>query len=460
MKELLLISGLGLVAMLAEIANLRKLLYPIALLGLVALLVFVIMDWNNSEVLYGMMRMDKFALAFTGLIAVIGFCWFVMSDKYFTDKTNLSDHYALVFFATTGAVVMVSFTNMTMLFLGIEILSIPLYVLAGSRKLDVASNEASFKYFLLGAFSSGFLLLGITLVYGSTGSFDVAKIHDFIIDNGKVSGMLVTGIVFLLIALSFKVAVVPFHFWAPDVYQGSPTLVTAFMATIVKIAGFGAIFRLFTLCFSELIPVYAEEIWSICAITFIVANILAATQDNVKRMLAYSSISHAGFMFVSLLLLTNQVNQALYYYLAVYAGASLMSFWVLYLLSGNEEGSGNNLHSFDGLAKRNPFLAGVMTLALLSMAGIPPLAGFFAKYLIFYNALEAGYVWLVVLAVIGSLIGLYYYFKVIIAMFFRQSSVAPAVIEIPWAHRATLTMICISLVLLGLFPDMVVQILS
>ena len=456
MNELLALTGLGVFAMFAEIFNFRKAIYPVVLLGLAAVIGLCFLDWNNTQTYYNMMRTDHFALAFTGVMSATALLWFLMSKSYFEDETNMSDHFALVLFALVGAFCMVSYTNMSMLFIGIEVLSIPLYVLVGSRKRDIASNEASFKYFLMGSFASAFLLFGITFLYGATGTFDIAAIGESIIRaNGSVSTLFLVGVLLILIAMSFKVSAAPFHFWAPDVYQGAPTVVTAFMATIVKTAAIAAFFRLFSTSFAGAESRFADSIWAIAAATMLIGNIIAAAQSNVKRMLAYSSIGHAGFMMIAVLLLSAEAGQSILYYTSAYSAASIAAFLVLYLVGSVGEGN-VNISSFNGLVKRNPLMAGTMTMALLSMSGIPPLAGFFAKYFIFVGALKAGFNGLTLIAIVSSLIGVYYYFKIIIAMFFGNPDGLPK-FNLSNTHRFLLLFVSVLIVILGLFPDLITR---
>jgi NADH-quinone oxidoreductase subunit N len=380
----------------------------------------------------------------------------VMADGFFKDESSLTDHFALILFALAGGVLMVSYTNMTMLFLGIEILSIPMYVLAGSKKDVIASNEAGFKYLILGAFSTGFLLFGIALIYGSTGSFDLPTIADFVTSHaGAIPGMFYVGVLLMLIAMVFKVSGVPFHFWAPDVYEGAPTSVTAFMATIVKTAAFAAFLRLFYSTFANTGGVWINVVWVIAALTLLVGNITAVIQTSTKRMLAYSSIAHAGYMLLALIALNQYSQSSVLFYSLAYSIGSIASFGILNIVM---KARGNDTtESFNGLAKSNPLLAVAMTVALLSLAGIPPTAGFFAKYYIFTAAFQSGYGMLVLIAILASLIGVYYYFRIIIAMFFKQSDAAP--IEVTANHKLLFIITILLTIALGLFPNYIIRLL-
>jgi NADH-quinone oxidoreductase subunit N len=461
-KELLLLTALGLIALLAEIFNFKKLLFPLVLVGLAGVIAVCVFDWTPKDTdryfFSNMLNVNHFALGFTIVIMLVSIFWFLMSEKYFTDETNVTDHFALVLFALVGAFLLVSYSNLTMLFLGIETLSIPLYVLVGSKKKDLASNESAFKYFLMGAFASAFLLFGITLIYGVTGSFDLAQIAAYVSKSqGAVPPLFYAGGLLMLVGMSFKVSAAPFHFWAPDVYQGAPTVITAFMATVVKTAAFGAFFRLFWVAFSQVGAEWSHIMWVMAAATLLIGNITAVYQKSVKRLLAYSSIAHAGFMFIAILAMSKMSGSAILYYSAAYSLSSLTAFLVLYLVMENRAGD-DSIDSFNGLVKKSPLLAGSMTIAMLSLSGIPPLAGFFAKYFIFVAAINQGFYWLVGIAILGSLIGVYYYFKIIIAMFFRASQ-DDGPVTVPSDQKALLFVLSLMIIILGLIPEIILGLL-
>ncbi len=456
MKALVLLSSLGLISLLAEIFSFKKLLYPFVLIGIVATFIFNLSDWNTNITYFKMMHYDNYAVAFTSVILVIAFLWFLMSESYFKEETSLTDHFALILFALAGTVIMVSYTNMTMLFLGIEILSISMYILAGSKKDDLGSNEAAFKYLIMGAFATGFLLFGITLIYGSTGSFDLTEISNFVASHqGTVPSIFYAGVLLMLIGLSFKVSAAPFHFWAPDVYQGAPTVITAFMATIVKTAAFAAFLRLFSTSFASVNDTWVNIVWVMAALTLLVGNITAVMQTSTKRMLAYSSVAHAGYMLLALLAGNSYSSSAILFYTTAYSIGSIATFCILNIIT-NAKGN-DTVDSFNGLGKSNPFLAFVMTIALLSLAGIPPTAGFFAKYYIFTAAFQSGFTGLVLIAIIASLVGVYYYFRIIIAMYFKENT--DEIITIKINHKILLITVAIAIIALGLFPDFIIRLL-
>lgn len=459
MNAVYILSGLGIFSLLSEIFNFRRILFPVVLIGLLASILLLAMDWNSSASYYSnMLTFDNYAVAFSAGISVIAFLWFMMSKDYFENNTHVTDHFALVLFALVGAVFMVSYSNMAMLFLGIEILSIALYILAGSKMNDLFSNEASFKYFLMGAFATGFLLFGIALIYGVTGSFDLIKIANGVTGAtaGNMRYVLYAGILLMLVGLAFKISAVPFHFWAPDVYEGSPTVITAFMSTIVKMAAFAAFFRLFSTCFGSVTSEWKDVIQVVAVLTLLVSNITAVYQNSVKRMLAFSSIAHAGYMLIALASLNNTSDSAILYYVMAYAVASLGAFAVLHNVAFENENV--STEAFNGLAKRNPFLSFVMTVSLLSLAGIPPLAGFFAKYYIFTVAFESGLTWLVLIAIVTSLIGIYYYFRIIIAMYLKSSDVLNPV-PVPGMQKVLMVICLLASIILGIAPDLLIQLI-
>ncbi len=460
MNTLIILSALGVLALFSEMLNFKKALLPLIMLGLVGALAADVMDWNLNKSFYNnMITVDNYSVAFTGLLIVITLLWFIMSPEFFHEPTSRVDHFALIIFALVGAQLMTSYSNMLMLFLGIEILSIPMFILAGSNKSDLNSNEAALKYFLMGAFATGFLLFGIALIYGATGSFNIQTIAQFVFgQQGNFPVMIIAGVLMMLVGLAFKVSAAPFHFWAPDVYTGSPTVITAFMSTVVKTAAFAGFFRLFFTCFNTGNAVWTNTIWVLAALTIIIGNLTAVSQTNFKRMLAYSSIAHAGYMLLAILSVSGSREYAqgsVLFYAAAYSISSITSFAVLLLVSHITKS--DSIDSFNGLAKKNPLLAFVTVLAMLSLAGIPPMAGFFAKYYVFTAALQQHYTGLVLIAVAGSLVGVFYYFRIIIAMFKTETEG----VDVPVTNvfGAFLVVTSLAALLLGIMPQLVAGLL-
>lgn len=427
MKAILILFLTALVVLFAGLSGRRGTLRGIALGGVLLALGSLFWDMTQADALgwntrfAGMFVFDGYALAFGSVILltlalVVGLSGWGFRQLHDT----LGDNYGLLLFSTCGALVMVSFTNLTMLFLGIEILSIPLYVLAGSRRDEPASNEAALKYFLMGAFATGILLYGFALIYGATGSFDLSVIAEQVGALSVSRNMLHIGILMVIIGLGFKISAVPFHFWAPDVYSGSPTMVTAIMATVVKTAGFAAFYRLFDTAFGGAADFWGLPLSAIAALTMTLANTTAIFQQDFKRMMAYSSIAHAGYLLMGILAIGSAAaegGQAILYYALVYSIATVTAFAV-YMLAAEQNQDGT-FAAFRGLGKKQPALAALMAVSMLTLAGIPPTAGFFGKYFLFVSVFER-YPWLVVLAVINSAVSIYYYFKVIIEMYFTR----------------------------------------
>jgi NADH-quinone oxidoreductase subunit N len=393
------------------------------------------------------------AALFTKIAIVTTILLFFLGGFAFTNhRSHQSELYALMMFALSGGIILFGFQNLVTLFIGIEILSIPLYVMAGSNKTDLRSNEASIKYFLMGAFATGFLLFGIAFVYGSTGTFDIYKIQEFSVNNSK-DLMLIIGAIMILCAMSFKVALAPFHMWSPDVYAGSPSLITAFMASVVKISGFFALFKMMTLGFSGITAEWLNILGVFLIITLFLANAMGLAQTNAKRMLAYSSVSHAGYIGLVFFGMTAQSTYNLAFYLFAYSLATIGVFMCLIYVEKIKRETSYN--AFKGLAKSEPLLAVVATISLMSMAGIPLTAGFMGKFALFAQALtKDNNAFLVIIAVLGSAISIAYYLRLIIAMFFFKESTFKTSEKVTITYNIVAVVIIASLVVLGVFPDL------
>jgi NADH-quinone oxidoreductase subunit N len=336
-----------------------------------------------------------------------------------------------------------------MLFIGIEIISIPLYILTGSDKKNLKSNEASLKYFLMGAFSTGIMLMGIALLYGNSGSFSVTKIA---IAGAGLSYLEALGTLLIFISLSFKVSLAPFHFWTPDVYDGAPTVFTSFMATVVKVASFAAFIRLFESRYGSMGSQTERLIAIVIILTLAFGNLTAVFQQSVKRMLAYSSIAQAGFMMFALFTVNDLAKEGLILYAAAYCIATIGIFAVLIKMQDY------TYEGFNGFAKSQPLLAAVLTICLLSLAGIPLTAGFFAKYYMLASVVKSGhYIGLVIIAVLFAAVSAYYYFKVIQAMYFKDGEVLFP--DVTSRFRILMLLVAVLIVLLGVFPNLLLQFL-
>jgi NADH-quinone oxidoreductase subunit N len=456
MNTLIAIAGLGIICLIAEIFNLRKAIVPVTIIGLLATLGLNVADYNAGASFYNnMVVTDNYAVAFSSLFIVLAILLIALTPDFHKEhKAKLSDFVAIKLFLLSGAVAMVSFGNLAMFFLGIEILSISLYVLAASQPKNLKSNEAGMKYFLMGAFASGIILFGITLIYGATGSFDTAAIYTAVA-AGTQPGWFFIGIVMLTIGLLFKIAAVPFHFWAPDVYEGSPALTTATMSTLAKVAAMAAFYKLMRSMNHEVPGSYMTIITIVSALSMTIGNLMALKQNNVKRMLAFSGISHAGFM---LMVFFNPImtSGTLLYYTAAYALAGIAAFAVVLSVCGNKENE--DIYNFNGLGKSNPVMAAILTCSLLSMAGIPIFAGFFAKMFLFNQVLSSGHVAIVIIAVVNSIISVGYYFKLILAMYTKDDISEKQTVPVMYTAVAVLA-IAINIGM-GLWPSFVLDLLK
>jgi NADH-quinone oxidoreductase subunit N len=457
MNIIITIVVTALAVLYAGLFKAKKALLPLTLVGLLISLAFAVTAWNSDTVYYGMMEMDNFALAFSSLTILGTVFIFLLTQNYFSkDSENVAEYYTLILFALAGIVIMVSYTNMSMLFIGIEIMSVALYILAGIRKNNFASNEASLKYFLMGAFSTGFLLFGITLVYGATGSFSLHAINQYLVGNHQaVSPLFYPGVILIMVGLCFKIGAAPFHFWTPDVYEGAPSLITAFMSTVVKTAGFAAFLRLFAGTFAPLHDFWMPPLMAIVCITLFIGNVTALFQKNFKRMLAYSSISHAGYLLFSLVTLTANSANNVMVYAAAYTFASIIAFAVLILVK--QKTGHDTFESFNGLGKRNPLVALALTVAMLSLAGIPLTAGFIGKYLMLLNVMNEYQIYLVAFAILNALVGFYYYLRVIVAMYFKEG--ADIVLETPVQYKVVLILSVIITIFLGVYPTIILNLI-
>jgi len=456
MNTLIAIIGLGILCLLFEIFNLRKAIVPITIIGLLAVLGLTISEFNSTESYYNnMIVVSKFSTTFSSLFIILTIFLVALSHNFYENHpTKISDYVAIKIFLLAGSVAMVSFGNLSMFFLGIEVLSIALYILAASDRLNLKSNEAGMKYFLMGSFASGIILFGICLIYGAMGSFDVIEISE-LSRSAELPVWFPIGIVLLTIGMLFKIAAVPFHFWAPDVYEGSPTMTTALMSTLAKVVAMASLYKLLSVLNADVSEAFQIVVVFISIASMTLGNIMALRQTNVKRIMAFSGISHAGFMLMTLLSLSTSAGSLLYY-ASAYALSGIAAFSVIIYVCKNRDNE--DIVNFHGLGKNNPLLAAVLTASLLSMAGIPIFAGFFAKLVLFSDTIEAGYLFLVIVAVVNSIISVGYYFKLMLAMYTKEPNeerkATPFII-----YAVALTAIVLNIAL-GLFPSFVLDLLA
>src|SRR5436190_6000393 len=454
MNALIISAIMGVVMMFSGILlKQRSSVRAIALTGLFVTIVLNVMEMYGFHLfkidVTGMMKFDRLSLFFNTIAMSCTFIFFLLSAKEMEKVgLNYSDYFALIFFILCGIILSSSFSSLLILFLGIEIISIPLYILTGSDKKNLKSNEASLKYFLLGSFSTGLMLMGITLIYGNSGSFSMEVIAESISKPDVKPGiLLVAGLLLLMFSMAFKVSAAPFHFWTPDVYDGAPTVFTSFMATIVKAAVFIAFLRLFYYAFGNIHETWKLIIAIITALTLFIGNITAVFQQSVKRMLAYSSIAQAGFMLMAILTLNAFATEGILLYTTAYCLSTIGLFAILVKMKDY------TFEGFNGFAKHQPLLAAVAVVFLLSLAGIPLTAGFLAKFYML-NAVIAkgGFLWLVIFAVLMAAISVYYYFRVIQAMYFKEGEAQ--VIEVSTSFKWTIGLVAALVILLGVYPQL------
>lgn len=428
-----------------------------AIAGLIVILTVNILEFLGWKLFNintrGMLHFDNFGLHFNTVILFCTLIYFLLNGRDIEKVgKHVSEYFALIFFVLCGVAIASSFKTLLMLFLGIEIMSIPLYILTGSDKPNLKSNEAALKYFLMGAFSTGIMLMGIAFLYGgnSMGSFNIDMMQ---LGQGHLPDMIAVGLVLLVVSMSFKVSAAPFHFWTPDVYDGAPTVFTSFMATIVKVAGFIAFIRLFQSSFGVMQSQWQTLIVIITAATLLVGNLTAVFQQSVKRMLAYSSIAQAGFMLLAVFALNDTAKEGLILYSAAYSLASIGLFAILVRMKDY------TIEGFNGLGKTQPVLAFTATIFLLSLTGIPLTAGFNAKFYMLLAALKNGHqFWLVILAVLCAAISAYYYFKVIQAMYFKEPAQnADHQMDVPSSFKSLLIFTAAIIILLGIMPGLVID---
>lgn len=459
MYPIVLLSLLGIVILFLGFLKSKSVLLPATLLFLAVALAGNFVEWNDGQLLYfyGMFAVNKLTLSFNAIILISAFMIVAMTRGFQDDdEAQPAEYFALMVFSLVGAFMMIGFENLIMLFLGVEILSVAMYVLTGSDKRNLRSNEAALKYFLMGAFATGIMLFGIALLYGASSSFNLSEINAYVVSSqSNPSYLLYAGLLLILIGMLFKVSAAPFHFWTPDVYDGAPTIFTAFMATIVKTAGFAALFRLLSHSFASIYDFWWITLVVITILTLVVGNIIAVYQDSFKRMLAYSSISHAGYLLIALTSMTKQTENSILFYSMAYSVATICAFGVLIPVSREKSLEGRpkeTYEAFNGLAKNNPLLAFVLTVSMLSLAGIPLTAGFWGKFFVFSSAVERGLVWLLVIAVLMSAVGIYYYFRVIIAAYMKEGDTAKIRVA-PFYQIVLITATVITL-LFGLAPGL------
>lgn len=415
----------------------------------------------------GLVVIDNYSCFWKLLLYFVTGLTILLSFPYLKEeRIHLGEYYGFILLALSGMMVMVSGADLLTIYLGTELMSLSLYVMAGLKRAEAKSLEASAKYFVLGAFSSGILLYGISLLYGSAGSTQLPAIAAAIAGRSLDDPLLLFATILIAVGFSFKLAVVPFHMWTPDVYQGAPTSVTAFMAVASKAASFGAFMRVFVDGLGGVRANWSLMFLLLCMGTLILGNIVALVQTNVKRMLAYSSIAHAGYALIGVVAAgrlapaeASSAVSSVMLYIALYAFMTFGAFTIIAMLrKGGLEG--DEIEDFSGLAKRHPFAALLMMVFMVSLAGIPPTAGFIGKFYVFMSAVQAGLTWLAVLALVFAAISAYFYLRLVMVMYMREpgavTALSPRFVSSP-AISIVLACAIAGVVFFGLYPDPIVN---
>jgi NADH-quinone oxidoreductase subunit N len=406
---------------------------------------------SHGQTFGGMFISDTYSTYFKLIFMINLVLTVLISLRYIQrEKAEYGEYYSLLLFATSGMMLMASAKDLIILYLGLELMALSTYILAGIKRHDIKSNEAAIKYFLLGAFSSAILLYGISLIYGMTTTTDIYKIASTLQQSNTPSLPLLLSMILIVVAFSFKIAAAPFHMWAPDVYEGAPTSITAFMSVGPKAAGFAVMGRVFFEAFRSIQADWTPILIGIAILTMAVGNILALVQTNIKRMLAYSSIAHAGYMLIGIMPGTQESMSAMMVYMLIYAFMNIGAFAIVILLEKGEE-----LSDYEGLAKSRPLVAALMLVFMFSLTGIPPTAGFIGKFNLFMAAIKAGYTWLVVIAVIFSAISAYYYLRVVMNMYMKEMKEEAAIAPSPSLGLAILITVLMVFVI-GIMPSVVI----
>jgi NADH-quinone oxidoreductase subunit N len=442
----------------------------IALLSIVtALFVGFILVFGFTNVV-GLNFVPSFGETFSGMYIADGYSFFfkllfllslvlsiLISIRYIEiEQVNLGEYYTLLLFATLGMMVMASAGDIIVLYLGLELMALSTYVLAGFLRFDRKSNEAALKYFLLGAFASAFLLYGTSLIYGLTGTTNLKGIAEYIAAKGiTVHPALLFSMILFIAGFGFKIAAAPFHMWAPDVYEGAPTSVTAFMSVGPKAAGFAVLGRTFFIAFDSFQLDWATMLMPIAVLTMAVGNILAISQTNIKRMLAYSSIAHTGYALIGVIAGGDEGIASMMNYLFIYAFMNIGAFAVVILLR-TETFKGDEIADFEGLAKTHPLASALMLIFMFSLTGIPPTAGFIGKFYLFMSAVHAGYTWLAIVAVIFSTISAYFYLRIVMLMYMREPKVEITLTTSPYTG-ITLAVTTLAVLLIGILPSSLIE---
>jgi NADH-quinone oxidoreductase subunit N len=450
------VTAAGIAAMTAEAFRAKGERLPIAPLGVIGLLGAAVATgllWDQDASAFGVVVADNFGLFVTGILIVVGLLSLAISGPAVEqDALPQGEYYALMLFATAGMMLMATASDLLVIFLALEIMSLAVYVLTGIRRESAAGAEGAFKYFLLGAFASAFFLYGIAFTYGVTGSTRLDEVGRLVAAQALAPTLmqqLAVGL--LLVGFAFKVSAVPFHMWTPDAYEGAPSPVAGFMSTGVKAAAFAAFARVFLSAFEPLSTAWIPLVWLVAAATMIGGTVIGVVQSNVKRMLAYSSIAHGGYLLVALVSANDIGKGAILFYLLVYAFTNLGAFGVVAAMEATGR-RGDQVEGYAGLWHAHPRLAGLMAIFLLSLGGFPPLGGFIAKWYVFSAAVTAGYYWLAIIGVLTSVVSVFFYLRIVVMMYMTEADEEPARLPVPQIAGAALIVAAAAVFYLGILP--------
>lgn len=447
----IVMAVLALIVLLLELFVQRKEFLGLFSIISIAIVAYFIPQSLDKDFL-GMFLADKYSIFFKFLFFTNFILTVLLSIKYIEiEKVNLGEFYALAMFATLGMMIMASAVDLIVLYLGLELMALSTYVLAGFMRHDLRSNEASLKYFFLGAFSSAILLYGITIVYGITGTTDITVIEATLSDK-ELAASLLLAIILLITAFGFKIALVPFHMWVPDVYEGAPTSITAFMSFGSKAAGFAAMGRVFIGGFESYSADWSGILVVLSILSMAVGNILAIQQQNIKRMLAYSSIAHAGYAVIGIIAGGNEGLSSMMNYMLIYGFMNMGAFGVIIMLR-SEGCRGDSLNDYKGFARGHPLAAALMLVFMFSLIGIPPTAGFIGKFYLFKAAINADLTWLAVVAGIFSVISAYFYLRVVMYMYMHEPEAESVILSLSPALGLALLLTTIMVIFIGIYPS-------
>lgn len=458
---MLCVALAGMVVLLAESFRGRDEKMPLgglALIGLVGAGIASVLLWDNGAESFNVVTADRFGLFVNLVLVAVGILTVVFSSQTIErDGLPAGEYYAMILFALFGMMLMAQATDLLVIFLALETMSIAVYILTGMKREQQQSTEAAFKYFLLGAFASSFFLYGIAFLYGVTGTTNIERMSTAIAAQ-SMSGnpMILLGIGLLIVGFAFKIAAVPFHMWSPDAYEGAPTVVTGFMSTGVKAAAIAAFVRVFLKGLDPMIAEWAPVLWWIAAATMVVGTVVGVAQTSLKRMLAYSSIAHGGYLLAGIVAGNDVGKAAILFYLAAYALTNLGAFGVIALL-GSKDRANDDLRDYAGLWHTHPGLATLMTFFLLSLGGFPPTAGFIAKWYVFSAAVGAGYYGLAIIGVLSSVVSVFFYLRIVVMMYMTERDARPVPAPVPAIAMAGLIVSMILVLYLGVLPTQVID---